>query len=341
MLSQPSRPSGVDSYVTPVSPPPCHINSGSLPLRSFGRKYCTYICSTMYWPFGSSLVGGPPGCRTISRTGFPLISTTRPPTWNEPMPRSTMSCSAADADARLAADTAIAIRIRCILYLLSTWQFVPAKAGTQIFIHLAPRFPLARERTEYAVRDSDKSELPLEAQAQLRPFRFLLASMWATARAHRSRLRHQPATIANDQTRKWMADLDMKTEAAVLSELISVDARRDRERQRQPEQTPAPHHQQHSLPFDHQRHDKIVCLETLAPQTRTAVLLFLLLALEPLSREVALPKLPHVIQAQGDLERHVIARGRRGDNGGGKPREEAFAPLVARNARRRHLALEF
>ena len=34
-------------------------------MRFFGRKYCTYICSTMYWPFGSSLVIGPPGWRWI------------------------------------------------------------------------------------------------------------------------------------------------------------------------------------------------------------------------------------------------------------------------------------
>ncbi len=142
ILSQPSRPSGVDSYVTPVSPPPCHSNSGSLPLRSFGRKYCTYICSTMYWPFGSSLVSGPPGCRTISRTGLPLISTTRPPTWNEPMPRSTMSCSAATAAVRPAARAAIAIMTRCILRPPLDLPFVPEKAGTQFFITLDNISPL-------------------------------------------------------------------------------------------------------------------------------------------------------------------------------------------------------
>ena len=38
--------SACTSGVTPVRPPPCHISSGSLPLRFFGRKYCTYICST-------------------------------------------------------------------------------------------------------------------------------------------------------------------------------------------------------------------------------------------------------------------------------------------------------
>ena len=31
-----------------------------MPLRFFGRKYCTYICSTWYWPFGSSFDGGRP-----------------------------------------------------------------------------------------------------------------------------------------------------------------------------------------------------------------------------------------------------------------------------------------
>ena len=77
MLSQPSRPSGVLSNVTPVRPPPCHISSGYLPLRFFGRKYCTYICSTMNWPFGSSFDVGPPGTRWISRTSLPLTSAMR------------------------------------------------------------------------------------------------------------------------------------------------------------------------------------------------------------------------------------------------------------------------
>src|SRR5215831_9997757 len=48
-------------------------------------KYCTYICSTRYTPFGSTLAGGPPGVNTTSFTGLPLIATSRPPTWNELM----------------------------------------------------------------------------------------------------------------------------------------------------------------------------------------------------------------------------------------------------------------
>src|SRR6185436_2549141 len=113
MLTQPSRPSGVDSKVTPVRPPPCHISSGYLPFLSFGRKYCTYICSTMYWPFGSSLVIGPPAWRWIIRTSLPETSAIRPPTWNEPMPRSTMSSAAAALKHAAAASTA-PIRMRCI-----------------------------------------------------------------------------------------------------------------------------------------------------------------------------------------------------------------------------------
>ena len=66
----------------------------------------------MYWPFGSSLVNGPPGWRTISRTGLPVISTMRPPTWNEPMPRSTMSSFANAGSATL---TAAAIKAKRII----------------------------------------------------------------------------------------------------------------------------------------------------------------------------------------------------------------------------------
>src|SRR5438309_11783404 len=39
-------------------------------------------------PFMSTLAGTPPGVNTISFTGLPEISTSRPPTWNEPMSRS-------------------------------------------------------------------------------------------------------------------------------------------------------------------------------------------------------------------------------------------------------------
>src|SRR5438445_1601527 len=39
-------------------------------------------------PFMSTLAGTPPGVNTTSFTGLPEISTSRPPTWNEPMSRS-------------------------------------------------------------------------------------------------------------------------------------------------------------------------------------------------------------------------------------------------------------
>src|SRR2546423_5259966 len=45
-------------------------------------------------PFMSTLAGTPPGVNTISFTGLPEISTSRPPTWNEPMSRSTIGASA-------------------------------------------------------------------------------------------------------------------------------------------------------------------------------------------------------------------------------------------------------
>src|ERR1700676_3382407 len=38
-------------------------------------------------PLGSILAGTPPGVKVISLTGLPDISTSRPPTWNEPMSR--------------------------------------------------------------------------------------------------------------------------------------------------------------------------------------------------------------------------------------------------------------
>jgi hypothetical protein len=65
-------------------------------------------------PFGSSFDGGPPGIRTISRTGLPLTSAIRPPTWNDPMPRKMMSSSAANAG-KIASARAAAIRTRRML----------------------------------------------------------------------------------------------------------------------------------------------------------------------------------------------------------------------------------
>src|SRR6267143_5427548 len=96
-FNQPSRPSGVVSYVTPVSPPPCHIKSGTAPRRFAGRKYCTYIASTAYVPLRSTFAGTPPGVNTTSFTGLPLIVTSRPPTWNEPMSRNAMGLCAQPA----------------------------------------------------------------------------------------------------------------------------------------------------------------------------------------------------------------------------------------------------
>src|SRR5713226_9297703 len=106
-FNQPSRPSGVVSYVTPVSPPPCHIKSGTAPRRFAGRKYCTYIASTEYVPFKSTFAGTPPGVNTTSFTGLPEISTSRPPTWNEPMSRKAIG-SAAFATADVATVNAAA-----------------------------------------------------------------------------------------------------------------------------------------------------------------------------------------------------------------------------------------
>ena len=98
MLSQPTRgrrrglvgDAGETAAATSTAAAcPCGFSAGSTAVH----------LSTMNWPMGSSFDGGPPGMRTISRTGLPLTSAMRPPTWSEPMPRSTMSSSAANAGA--------------------------------------------------------------------------------------------------------------------------------------------------------------------------------------------------------------------------------------------------
>src|SRR3984957_4576039 len=48
-------------------------------------------------PFGSTLAGTPPGVNVTSLVGLPLISTRRPPTWNEPMSRSAIGSAACAA----------------------------------------------------------------------------------------------------------------------------------------------------------------------------------------------------------------------------------------------------
>src|SRR5581483_10577885 len=64
------------------------MRSGNSPRLLAGRKYWTYIASTRYVPLRSTFAGTPPGVNTTSFTGLPLIVTSRPPTWNEPMSRS-------------------------------------------------------------------------------------------------------------------------------------------------------------------------------------------------------------------------------------------------------------
>src|SRR5262249_4854212 len=81
----------------------------------------------MNWPLGSSFDGGPPGIRTISRTGLPLTSATRPPTWKEPMPRRTMSSSAASGGSA-ASVRAAAIRTRRMLFLPLSSTFLSLSA---------------------------------------------------------------------------------------------------------------------------------------------------------------------------------------------------------------------
>src|SRR6266568_9503639 len=132
-FNQPSRPSGVVSYVTPVSPPPCHIKSGTAPRRFADRKYCTYIASTEYVPLRSTFAGTPPGVKTTSLTGLPVISTSRPPTWNEPISASTIggSCAAASAvPASSAAPAAMPVpRRRRLVVLLAVIDSSPLRCG--------------------------------------------------------------------------------------------------------------------------------------------------------------------------------------------------------------------
>src|SRR5215218_749097 len=63
-------------------------------------------------PFGSTLAGTPPGVKVTSLTGLPEISTSRPPTWNEPMSRSAIGSAALASvvPIRMAAVQASAIR---------------------------------------------------------------------------------------------------------------------------------------------------------------------------------------------------------------------------------------
>src|SRR6267378_4227286 len=52
-------------------------------------------------PFGSTFAGTPPGVNTTSFTGLPESSTSRPPTWNEPMSRSAIGAWAQPARIRI------------------------------------------------------------------------------------------------------------------------------------------------------------------------------------------------------------------------------------------------
>ncbi|MEJ0069727.1 MAG: hypothetical protein WDO24_14460 [Pseudomonadota bacterium] len=58
------------------------------------------------------MLGGPPGVRRTSWIGLPEIVTSRPPTWNEPMSRSTIggssACAGSAIDPASAANAAIA-----------------------------------------------------------------------------------------------------------------------------------------------------------------------------------------------------------------------------------------
>src|SRR5439155_10862932 len=86
---------------TPARPSTSHIRSRTAPRRSAGRKYCTYIASPEYVPLRSTFAGTPPGVNTISFTGLPEISTSRPPTWNDPMSRSAIGARAQPARTRI------------------------------------------------------------------------------------------------------------------------------------------------------------------------------------------------------------------------------------------------
>jgi hypothetical protein len=70
-----------------------------LSLSVLRQEELTYICSTWYLPFGSTLAGTPPGVNTTSFTGWPVISMMRPPIWNEPMSRSAIGSFLACAKA--------------------------------------------------------------------------------------------------------------------------------------------------------------------------------------------------------------------------------------------------
>src|SRR6266513_598013 len=146
----PSRPSGVVSYVTPVRPPPCHIRSGTAPRRFAGRKYCTYIASTAYVPLRSTFAGTPPGVNTTSFTGLPVISTSRPPTWNEPMSRRALG-----AEVQAVRSAAI-IRIGFVRIALTPSVPIPA-TGFVTFPESYCVLPSTRERSNGAQKDPPRT----------------------------------------------------------------------------------------------------------------------------------------------------------------------------------------
>src|SRR5471032_2652532 len=79
-------------------------------------------------------------------------------------------------------------------------------------------------------------------------------------------LRYEPAVIIDDRSGEWMADGDMKTEAAVFHVLVDISERHPANRQRHAKQAPAPQHEPHPASIEHQRHAENTRPKSLAQQ---------------------------------------------------------------------------
>ena len=111
-----------------------------------------------------------------------------------------------------------------------------------------------------------------------------------------------------------MANLDMEVEAPGVRELISVDARRETKRQRYAENAPAPNHEPQPRALDDERHRDVERAEALAQQALEAAAPFLLHACERAARKVAQPMLAAGFEMKRDLDRHIVAGGRKSDD---------------------------
>src|SRR5262245_3464237 len=113
-----------------------------------------------------------------------------------------------------------------------------------------------------------------------------------------------------------MADFDMEMESAVRGVFIGITARREPQRQWNPQHAPAPHHEAQFSVIQHERHSGAERPEALAHQPFETPASLLLRAVERTSREDARPALASVLSPELDLDRHILAGPRKADHRG-------------------------